>query len=84
MKIIIYTDLEQAQQDLNSCNIISQGKIEVVGGGIFELRELPAYTSLIKKWDEDIWGLLADEKVEQLLNKTAVEIPSNWHKTTLK
>lgn len=83
MKIIIYKNLEQAEQDCNSCNIISQGKIELVGGGLYQLRELPPYTYIIKKWDEDLWGIVADNKVEQLLNKTAIDLPFNWNKTTL-
>ena len=82
MKGIIYIDFNQAQIDCDACNVLPQGETTFEGGGTHETQPKPPYTYIIKKWDEDLWALVADQAVENLLGKTAVEIPNNWFKTT--
>lgn len=84
MKGIIYTDFTQAETDCNLCNILPQGQTQQEGGGEHAPdRPNPPYTFIIKKWDEDLWAVIADQAVENLLNKTAIEIPNTWFKPSM-
>lgn len=81
MKGIIYIDFNQAENDCNLCNTLPQGQTEQEGGGEHAPdRPNPPYTFIIKKWNEDLWAVIADQAVENLLQKQAVEIPNNWFK----
>jgi hypothetical protein len=84
MKGIIYTDFNQAEIDCNACNVLPQGQTEQEGGGEHaDPRPNPPYTFIIKKWDEDLWAVIADTAVEVFLNKTAIEIPNTWFKPSV-
>ena len=80
MKAIIYQSFAQAQAALQQCNEnIDRGSFENYGSGPFVPPDPNApYTKILKHPDEDLWALVADEKVELELGQEAVVLDMTW------
>ncbi len=80
MKAIIYPDAQAAEAALASCTAaIGQPVPIYTGPGPFADPEpgLP-YSYIIKHPGQDQWALVADDKVEDALGETAVELDETW------
>lgn len=78
MEGIIYTNIDEALQDLLLCKEISESSPVLVGKGIHFSHQVTNYTYIIKHPTLDKWSLIADEKVEEKLNKVSVTLDKDW------
>lgn len=78
MEGIIYTNIDEALQDLLLCKEISESSPVTVGTGIHFSHQVTNYTYIIKHPTSDRWSLIADEKVENRLNKISVTLTQDW------
>lgn len=81
MKGIIYLSEYYAGKAVESSHAIEQPDPVNVGTGVHAPREAAPYTSYIKHATEDKWAVIADEAVEAMLGKTAVELTEDWFQT---
>lgn len=78
MKGIIYTSQTEAENDLILCNSLPQGETTSIGNGTHVTRENPPYTYILKHPVENQWCIVSNSAIEQLLDKTSVELDDTW------
>lgn len=78
MNGIIYTSQIEAENDLILCNSLPQGESISVGNGTHVTRENPPYTYILKHPLENQWCIVSNSTIEQLLDKTSIELDSTW------
>jgi hypothetical protein len=80
MKAIIYSGAAAAEAALAACTAgIGQSETIYTGPGPYETPDpgLP-YSYILKHPDQDLWALVADEKVEAVLGETAADLDDSW------
>lgn len=80
MKAIIYSGAAAAAAALATCTAtIEQAEAIYTGPGPYEAPDpgLP-YSYVLKHPGQDLWALVADEKVEAVLGETAAELDDSW------